>query len=155
MKITAYELAARFLGLHETTGPKATPAILAMLDLDDESIQDDATPWCSAFVNFVAWELGLPRSKSLAARSWLPVGRIVQEGEAAVGFDVVVLTRNGGPLDPTVLDAPGHVGFFGGLRGPAGARQVCLLGGNQGDAVTLAWFPASQVLGYRRLFEES
>jgi uncharacterized protein (TIGR02594 family) len=143
MMITAVDLAQRFIGMKETPGIASNPMILAMLRLDDSSVQSDEVPWCSAFLNFVAWLLRLPRSKSLAARSWLSVGVPVEPIEGAeVGNDVVVLARGTG--------AQGHVGLFMGF-GSEGAQTVYVLGGNQGDAVSVATFPRDRILGIRRL----
>lgn len=148
MKITPYAIARRFLKVEEVEGQVSNPQILAMLRLDADWPMDDSTPWCSAFVNYIAWLLDLPRSKSLAARSWLLIGQPVALEEAAPGFDVVVLKRGGGNQPgPEVMKAPGHVGFLAGQEG----LDVLVLGGNQGDAVTVARFPRSQVIGIRRL----
>lgn len=147
MTVTAHSVARRFLGVEEVEGMTSNPLVLAMLRLDADWPRDDATPWCSAFVNFVAWLLDLPRSKSLAARSWLLVGTPVAIEEAAPGFDVVVLKRGANQPGPEALNAPGHVGF---LAGEAG-MDVLVLGGNQGNAVSVARFPRAQILGIRRL----
>ncbi len=148
IEITAYEVAERFLGFQEAPGAIHNPAILAMMRLDASWVEDDETPWCSGFANAVAWLLGLPRSNSVAARSWLRVGEPVALEEALRGFDVVVLQRGGGRQPgPEVLAAPGHVGFFTRLEGDL----VYLLGGNQGNRVTVAPFPVERVLGVRRL----
>jgi uncharacterized protein (TIGR02594 family) len=150
MTITAYDLAERFLGLQEADGTASNPAILAMLRLDAAWVEDDETPWCSAFVNQIAWLLRLPRSRSLAARSWLAVGRAIPLEAARPGWDVVILQRGTGRQPgPEVLDAPGHVGFFAGQDHSASLR---VLGGNQGNAVTIDAFPVARVLGVRRLF---
>lgn len=151
MNITAFELAQRFVGLKEVPGAGTNAAVLAMLQLDaGSSIKDDATPWCSAFVNYVAWLLRLPRSKSLSARSWLTVGRPIAIHEARAAFDIVILKRGGASEPgPDVLAAPGHVGFFASRQ-----EHVYLLGGNQGDSVSIAPFAPASVLGVRRLYEE-
>lgn len=154
MTVTAFDLAQRFVGVKEAVGTGANPMILGMLQLDaGTAITDDATPWCSGFANFIAWLLRLPRSKSLAARSWLAVGRPVPLSEARCGFDVVIFKRGQGQQPgPDVLNAPGHVAFFGAIETDANGRVfVQVIGGNQGDAVTLARFPLDQVLGVRRL----
>jgi uncharacterized protein (TIGR02594 family) len=149
MTTTAFDIAQRFVGTKEVQGTSSNPQVLAMLRLEDASIQDDATAWCSAFVNYIAWLLRLPRSKSLAARSWLSVGEAVELNYAQVGFDVVILKRGeGAQPGPEVLDAPGHVGFYAGVDGD----NVLLLGGNQGDQVSVASFPQSRILGIRRLY---
>lgn len=143
MKVTAYSIAERFIGIKEVRGSVDNPHILAMLKLDDEWPAHDEVPWCSAYVNYVCWLLRLPRSKSLRARSWLQVGKAVGERQAEVGFDIVVLNRADGPSDPTIIDAPGHVGFFAG-RGN-------ILGGNQGNSVSVAPFNRERILGIRRI----
>jgi uncharacterized protein (TIGR02594 family) len=146
---TPFAVGARFLGLAEQPGAAQSPAIVAMLQLTDRSVHDDETPWCSAFVNYVAWLLGLPRSNSLAARSWLNVGTAVPLTAARQGYDVVILSRGERPAPAWELHAPGHVAFFAAWR--PGQRQVELLGGNQGDRVSLATFDDARVLGVRRL----
>lgn len=142
--MTAYEVASRFLGLSEKPGKESNPLVLAMLRLDAPWVSTDETPWCAAFVGFVAFVLGLPRSKSLAARSWLDIGESVSLFDAAAANDVVVLKRGSNP-------ALGHVGFFAGRTGPG---RVIVLGGNQSNAVTLQSFDAADVLGVRRLASE-
>lgn len=147
MNVTAYEIAQRFVGIKEVAGSKHNPFVMSFLTLDQSWPDSDEVPWCSGFANYVAWLLRLPRSKSLAARSWLTVGSSIQLNDARVGFDIVVLTRAGAPQDPEVLDAPGHVGFFGGIEGD----KVLVLGGNQGNSVSLQRFKVTDILGIRRL----
>lgn len=148
MNVTAFDLAQRFVGMKEIPGREDNPQILAMLKLDGDWPEHDEVPWCSAFVNYIAWLLRLPRSKSLRARSWLTVGYGV-DGFFNPGFDVVVLQRGGGAQPgPDVLDAPGHVGFYAGVDG----GNILLLGGNQSNSVSVAAYPASRVLGVRRLY---
>lgn len=148
MNISAYDIAQRFVGTKEVSGAASNPAVLAMLQLDGAWPKDDAVAWCSAFCNWIAWLLRLPRSKSLAARSWLAVGTPVALEQAEPGFDVVILQRGAGAQPgPSVLDAPGHVGFFAAVEG----KEILVLGGNQSDQVSLARFPVSRVLGVRRL----
>jgi uncharacterized protein (TIGR02594 family) len=147
MEITAFKLAERFVGTKEAPGAVHNPVIVGMLQLDGTGVKDDETAWCSAFANYIAWLLRLPRSKSLAARSWLTVGRPVQTYEAEVGFDVVIL-RRGTKHGPEVTSgAPGHVGFFAGIEG----KSVLVLAGNQGNQVSVARFPLTDLLGIRRL----
>ena len=145
---TAFTIAQRFVGMKEVSGAASNPMILAMLRLDNSWPTGDEVPWCSAFVNYVAWLLRLPRSKDLRARSWLRVGVPVMLRESAPAYDVVILKRGTGTQPgPDVLDAPGHVGFYGGVEG----GSVLILGGNQGDSVSLEAFNVEDVLGARRL----
>lgn len=138
--VTAVSLAQRFLGVHEVLGSGSNPLVLAMLQLDTSWVEDDETPWCSAFVNAIAWLLNLQRSKSLAARSWLQIGSAIRLDEAVPGFDVVILSRGSSP-------SSGHVGFYMGHS----ASVVLMLGGNQGDSVSVAAFDKARVIGVRRL----
>lgn len=140
MNITAYQIAERFIGTKEIPGNVDNPAVLSWLKLDGDWPQHDEVPWCSAFTNYVAWLLRLPRSKSLAARSWLGVGTPIDIQDARVGFDVVILKRDPNP-------ASGHVGFFAGVEG----GKVLLLGGNQGNRVCVSDYDYNRVIGVRRL----
>lgn len=150
MEITAYDLAQRFIGIKEVSGPVSNPMILAMLQLDDPWPHDDEVPWCSAFMNYICWLLRLPRSKSLAARSWLNVGRPIDLDDARIGNDVVVFKRTDS------WAGAGHVGFLAGdFYSPAGGQgqpfQVQILGGNQNNQVSVAPFAIERILGIRRL----
>ena len=148
IEVTAFSMAERFVGVKEVSGSASSPQVLAMLRLDAEWPEGDDVPWCSGFMNYVAWLLRLPRSKSLLARSWLGVGSSVTLEEAEAGFDVVILKRGGSAEPgPEVLDAPGHVGLFAGRDG----EGILVLGGNQSDSVNVQIYPASRLLGIRRL----
>lgn len=149
LTVTPFSIAQRFVGLSEVRGAASNPLILAMLTLDASWPKGDDVAWCSAFVNAICWLLRLPRSKSLAARSWLTIGEAVEIQEAQVGFDVVVLKRGGGaqPGPEVTSGAPGHVGFFAGISG----QGVHVLGGNQADQVSVEVFPYERLLGIRRL----
>lgn len=152
MEISAYSLATRFVGLKEAKGPTSNSHVLAMLQLDAGWVTDDSVAWCSAWVNYIAWLLRLPRSKNLSARSWLTVGTVIPLNEAVRGFDVVVLKRGEGDQPgPEVLKAPGHVGLFSAYEGGGTTGVVWVLGGNQGDQVSLAPWPIGHILGIRRL----
>lgn len=146
--MTAFDIAQRFIGVKEIPGRESNDQVLAMLRLDDSWPADDDVAWCSAFANYVAWLLRLPRSKSLRARSWLRVGHPVQLEHAAIGFDIVVLKSAGsGQPGPDVIEASGHVGFFAGLEG----SRLLILGGNQGNSVNVSSYAKSRLLGVRRL----
>lgn len=139
--VTAYLLARRFIGVKEVPGKRSHPFITWTLSLCKfGSDAPDEIPWCSSFVNAIAWMLDLPWSQSAAARSWLQVGIPVQLDDAICGFDVVILERGKDGVS-------GHVGFY--VR--HSANTVTLLGGNQHDAVTEQEFDRLRVLGVRRL----
>jgi len=145
VNITAFDLAQRFIGVKEVRGNLDNPQILAMLRLDEAWPSGDETPWCSAFVNYIAWLMRLPRSHKLNARSWLSVGMSISAQDAKPGYDIVILSRPPSPES-------GHVAFFAGLEPP---NTVMLLGGNQGDSVCVAPFSASRIIGVRRLYKEA
>jgi len=151
IEINAFDLAMRFAGTKEVAGAASNPMILAMLQLDQTWPADDEVPWCSAFINWIAWILRLPRSKSLRARSWLNVGMPISLNMAEPGFDVIILKRGvGNQPGPEVINAPGHVAFHAGIQD---LSTVLLLGGNQANGVTIAPFPRTDILGVRRLHE--
>ena len=147
--MTPYDLAQRYIGIAELSGEKNHPLVQWWLSLCGFSLETpDSTPWCSAFVNGMAWELRLGRSKSAAARSWLSVGTPVDLKDARPGYDVVILERGTGVQPgPSTTHAPGHVGFYAGVAD----GMVHVLGGNQGDQVSVAAFAVTRVLGIRRL----
>lgn len=145
---SAYELAQRFTGIREIPGSEHNPQILAMLQLDYDWPEGDEVPWCSGFVNYCFWLLDLDRSRSLRARSWLEIGDEVSLGAAEAGFDIVILSRGPRPQPgPDIIEAPGHVGFYA----RHDDERVWLLGGNQGDTVSIAPFDRGRILGIRRV----
>lgn len=155
----AFNLAQRFVGIRERSAfGKDHPFIVWCLEGVGlpEGVQDEV-PWCGAFASRIAWMLRLPRAKTARAREWLSVGVPLALTEARAENDVVILKRGGGDQPgPEVLEAPGHVGFFAGIeRNPLLDRRalgfVLVLGGNQGDSVSIQRFPADRVLGVRRL----
>lgn len=144
--MTIFDLAQRFVGLTEISGPQHEHFIqwcFTLCGLPNDT--PDETPWCAAFLNGLAWLLRLPRSKSAAARSWAKVGiPVVRLSDAVLG-DVVILNR-GGTADVNAA-GPGHVGLFAGVEGD----HVILLGGNQSNRVSLTHFKISDILAIRRL----
>jgi uncharacterized protein (TIGR02594 family) len=136
--MTAFTLAERFINVKEIAGAASNPLVLAMLRLDDAWPEGDDVPWCSAFANFITWMLRLPRSKSLAARSWLEVGQAITIEQAEPKNDIVILERG---------TTAGHVGFYAGRD----LRVVHILGGNQQDRVNVSVFPMERIIGVRRL----
>lgn len=91
-------------------------------------------PWCGVAV--AHWlrecDVAVPRA-FYRARAWLDWGHV--QPVPAVG-SVVVFDRAGG----------GHVGF---VVGKTGANRLAVLGGNQGDRVSIAGFLRERVIGYR------
>jgi uncharacterized protein (TIGR02594 family) len=127
-------LARRHLGLRETPGVATTPLIRRWLIELRAWWQDDETPWCGTFCAAVMREAGLPLPKAwYRARAWLDWGQPLPRDLLGC---IVVFDRAGG----------GHVGFVVG-RNILG--QLLVLGGNQGNQVSIAAFHTGRVLGYR------
>ena len=130
-------LARTYLGEREVPGIRHNSNIIRWLELLKSRVRDDETAWCAAYVGGVFEMLGIESTRSLAARSYLDWG--VKLDAPAVGC-VVVFWR-GRPDGWS-----GHVGFVVGVL-PDG--RLWVLGGNQGDAVSIAPFDTKRVLGYR------
>ena len=124
------------IGVHEISGKRHNPTVVAYFrDAGFPEIKDDETAWCAAAVNAHLERSGYAGSKSLAARSFEKWGK---EVEPRVGC-VVPLWRD----NPKSWQ--GHVGLYVGET----TQHVLLLGGNQSNAVSIAKYPKSRVLGYR------
>lgn len=131
----AMTLARDTLGMDENEQRETLAAYLAD---GGQNIDPAKTAWCAAFINATLAKAGMGGTGSLAARSFLNWGEEVDQPQRG---DVVVLSR-GDPNGPQ-----GHVGFFDGFNDDGTIR---LLGGNQGDKVSLQGYDTRRVLGYRR-----
>jgi len=122
------------IGLREIPGKATAPKIAMWLKQLGAWWADDATPWCGVAV--AAWmrDAGVPLPKHwYRARAWLEWGTALTK---PVRGCVVVFERSGG----------GHVGL---VDGQDQMRRLLVIGGNQGDAVSVAAFDTARVLGYR------
>lgn len=128
-----FAIASSRLGLSE-----AAPALKDFLYTGGQNLDPVTRAWCADFVNASLREAGMKGTGSGMARSFLNYGQPVDQPQKG---DIAVFTR-GDPNGPS-----GHVGFFDGLDANGNVR---VLGGNQGNAVSLASYPASRLLGYRR-----
>ena len=142
MKPSIVVEAERYIGQREIPGLKSNPWVVALWYnaaswLANGKPADDSTvPWCGAFVRFVVMLCGWkPPAKWWSARSWLSWG-------VPVDFPCVGAVA--------IYDRPGegaHVTIIAGQRSDGALMGI---GGNQGDAVSLAPFPRSRVaIGYR------
>lgn len=133
---------AEALALHgtlETPGAANNPQIMAWAKEVGKDVgatySSDAVPWCGLFVAVVVQRAGKPViSGPLWAKNWARFG-----GKAEVPSlgDVLVFQRAGGG---------GHVGFY--LAEDESAFHV--LGGNQGDAVSVTRIAKSRCIAARR-----
>lgn len=125
------------LGVKERAGAAYHPRILEYLvsvGIEDKS---DEIPWCSAFVEWCLNQAGIEGTGSGLARSWLEFGSAVPAAEIG---DIVVFKRG---LQPWM----GHVGFFLNIE----EDYIYVLGGNQGNEVSVKAYLRDSVIGIRRV----
>jgi len=143
--MTPYDYARSRVGLKETPGPLHNDEIIAMFAKVGHSwVKDDETAWCSAFRGWAEEMAGGKSTRKLDARSWLKWGKPVDISEAIAGDTVIFWRGKPGGWQ-------GHVGFF--VRNDG--DNIVVLGGNQGNAVSEASYPASRLLGVRRASAKS
>ncbi|MEE7478403.1 TIGR02594 family protein [Methylobacterium hispanicum] len=129
-------LASHDLGTVEGIGKANNPKVVAYFkDAGFAGVKDDATAWCAAFVNAMLERAGRRGSRSLAARSFEGWG--IGLKEPALGC---IATKKRGNST-----WQGHTGFVVG----ANKDQIFLLGGNQGDKVSVAAFKRSEFTAFR------
>jgi uncharacterized protein (TIGR02594 family) len=110
-------------------------------DGNDMRVDPTHIPWCAAFANAVLSKAGYHGTGSLLARSFLGYGiptTYPREG------DIVVFARG-------KSKTAGHVGFYVGEETLDGVKYIKVLGGNQNREVSVAYYPANKLLGYRKL----
>lgn len=138
--MTPFEIAHSYIGITEGPGPADNPVIIEMYSsVGQDWVEHDSVAWCAAFVGHCMERAGLRSTRKLNARSYLGWGVPVDIDDALPG-DVVILSRG----DPSGWQ--GHVGFFVRSTGPS----IDILGGNQGDAVSIRRFSKTRLLGIRR-----
>lgn len=130
--------ARKYLGTKEIPGAKHNSAIVRWWEAIKAPFRDDETPWCGAFVGGVLAENGLATvAGGASARAWLNLPKRL----ASPAYGCVVIFWRGSPTGGS-----GHVGF---VVGRDKADNLMVLGGNQGDMVSIKPFARSRVLGYR------
>lgn len=137
---TAIQIARSYLGTKELKGSADNPKIMEMYKtIGHTQVEHDEVAWCAAFVGHCLEKAGVVSTRKLNARSYLTWAEKVAGPDQAKEGDVVVFTRGSNT-------AQGHVAFF--LR--ATGSQIEVLGGNQSDAVSVARYAKSRLLGIRR-----
>jgi uncharacterized protein (TIGR02594 family) len=124
------------LGVKETLGKDNNPTILKWAEeLGLKKIYTaDEIPWCGLFIGYVCHKAGKQVVKDpLWARNWLNFGS--KENTAMLG-DVLVFSRG----------SSGHVGIYVGED----EKAYHVLGGNQGDAVSIVRITKVRCIGIRR-----
>lgn len=138
-----YDLAKKFLYVKEPN-----PIIKTYFKEGCGVNYDHRTPWCSAFMNYVARKAGYERTKSTAALSWRNIGIPISKNNVQIG-DLAVFYRGGKGF--------GHVGIFGGWVKEGASFKA--ISGNYGGGSTLtteATFSTGKTynltfIGFRRL----
>lgn len=130
-----FDIAKGEIGQKEIPGEADNPRIVQYQQATSLRATDDETPWCASFVNWCLQEAGIAGTNSAAARSFLNWGREIKE---PVPGCIVVLKRGNSSWQ-------GHVGFYVGTVGD----RINLLGGNQGNSVSIKGYRREDVLGYR------
>lgn len=130
-------------GTKEISGPVHNDVILDLFkDAGFAGVKNDETSWCAATILACAKRTGYDvKGANLTARSFLKCGIEVTEPQLG---DVVVLWR--GSKDSW----QGHVGAF--IR--RDGEILYLLGGNQGNTISIAPYNINRLLAYRRLQPE-
>jgi uncharacterized protein (TIGR02594 family) len=128
--------AYKLMGVSEIVGSKHNPEILAWADkLSLKNVYtSDEIPWCGLFVAYVCLMAKKEVVKDpLWARNWNKFG--TKEVCAKLG-DILVFSRGSG----------GHVGFYVGED----PKAYFVLGGNQGNTVSIVKISKSRCIGIRR-----
>jgi uncharacterized protein (TIGR02594 family) len=116
---------------------EGNPTLTQYLNKANPNLDPSVTPWCAGFVGSVLNTSGLKGTGSLGAKSYLKYGEATENPSQG---DIVVLNRGS---DPSL----GHVGFVQSIDREKGT--VSVVGGNQGNSVSVKNFPLSQVAGFR------
>ena len=131
MFIVAY----KFLGVKEIVGPQHNTVIINWAkELEIYNYKSDEVPWCGLFIAKVCKDAGKEIvDNPLWARNWLKWGT---KQEIAMFGDLLVFKRGLG----------GHVGIYVGEN----ESNYHVLGGNQGNEVSIIEINKSRLLGIRR-----
>lgn len=127
----------KHLGVTEKEGPANNPLLLEWAkEVDLENVYTaDSIAWCGLYVALVAKRAGWPIVEGpLWAKNWSKFG--LKADVPSLG-DILVFTRPGGG---------GHVGFY--IAEDQTAYHV--LGGNQGDTVSIVRIAKPRMIAARR-----
>jgi uncharacterized protein (TIGR02594 family) len=137
---SAFDAASTMLGKNEVPD-KAT--LSEFLKNGGQNLDPATTAWCAAFVNASLAKSGGEGTGKLNARSFLDWGQKVDDPQKG---DVAVFSRG----DPNGWQ--GHVGFFDSMNADG---TIKVLGGNQGNSVSIANYSKDKLLGFRRAVDQS
>ena len=130
----------RAMGMLGATETGSRGAVNSFLKAGGVDIDAATTAWCAGFVNSALKQVGVDGSGSLLANSFQNWGKLVDPTSVLKGD--VLLKTNGLGADAV----GGHVGLAtGASRMLGGERQLQMLSGNSGNAVSLDWINASEL----------
>lgn len=132
---------SQLLGQNENESPGIKQMIVSI----GSNESPDLFPWCATAISWSLNKAGI-KSSVQSARQFLNVGRKTTSPKYG---DVVVMWNNNEKTGGK-NGYGGHVSFYLGEVGD----QVVTISGNVDDAVLVASFPKSRVLGYRSLAKE-
>lgn len=123
-------------GVMEYDGRDAHPRILEYFGTTTIKATDDATPWCSAMMNWAVQQLGMTGTDSAASASWEKWGEGLKK-----------------PADGCIIgfvrqDGSGHVGIYVGED----EYNYKILGGNQANTVKISNFAKTNTDETRRWY---
>jgi len=134
-------VAYALIGTREVPGSGNSPTILGWAKSIGTKVigwvyTQDSIPWCGLFMAYCMKQAGIePPYGPLRALAWKDWGTNVPAADLAPG-DVLVFSREGG----------GHVGYFVGQD----TNYYFVLGGNQGDAVSITKIAKNRCVARRR-----
>jgi len=128
--------ALNLYGTKEFVGGENNPVILAWAKEIHRLYGEDSIPWCGLFIAVVAQRAGKPIPENpLWARDWAKWGNRAFTPKLG---DVLVFSRGNS----------GHVGIYVGED----VRCYHVLGGNQGDCVSIVRIDKARLLSARNLY---
>ena len=133
--------ALRHYGVKEKTGALDNLIILSWAQHLNvlKIFTSDEIPWCGLFLGYCMHMVGRdPPEKFYRANQWTNWGAMCGGGPSL--GDVLVFVRDGG----------GHVGLYVGEGKVKGVNVYWVLGGNQGDAVSIVPIERSRLSSCRR-----
>lgn len=138
--------ARSLIGVRELPGPRHSATIMGWIKALGAgklgiTVKDDETAWCGTFVAHVMDHFGLPLTErdrkhknivAVRAKAWLDWGRALVGPRYGC---ILIFDREGG----------GHVGFYVGED----ETHYHVLGGNQGNAVSIVRIAKRRCVGMR------
>lgn len=131
------------LGVRELSGAPNNPRVLEYLHstaLGEADASKDSTAWCSAFANWCMEKAGYAGTDSAWARDWAHWGQEILTPRRGC---IVVFKRPCNTKDKK--KSCGHVAFFIDDT----EKKIRVLGGNQGDRVSIGEYAKQDLLSYR------